>query len=143
MDNIMIYGIGLPRTGTRTLGSALQILGFSGSHFCVLSPIIKKVGDSSYRVNNGFYEILEALECFEINTDDFYIFTDREEDEWGDSIREREYKGPFIREYKENMKRKFKKYPNNFLIFNVSHGWPPLCDFLGVPIPKEDFPYIQ
>ena len=70
----MIYGVGLPRTGTRTLDSALQILGFSGSHFCSLTPTISnKVGDPSYRVNNSFYEIFEALKAFEINSDDFFF----------------------------------------------------------------------
>ena len=140
----MIYGVGLPRTGTRTLDSALQILGFSGSHFCSLTPTISnKVGDPSYRVNNSFYEIFEALKAFEINSDDFYIFTDRDEEAWVSSIAERGYSGPFIKDYKESMKRKFEKYPDNFLIFNVNEGWAPLCRFLEVPVPKEDFPYIK
>lgn len=26
------------------------------------------------------------------------------------------------------------------LVFNVKHGWKPLCDFLGVPVPDRPFP---
>ena len=140
----MIYGVGLPRTGTRALDSALQKLGFSGSHFCVLTPLFgSRMNNHSYRVNNSFYEIFEALKTFEINVDDLYIFTDRDEEAWMSSVAERGYSGPFIKDYKENMKRKFEKYPDNFLIFNVNEGWEPLCRFLEVPVPKEDFPYIR
>ena len=29
---------------------------------------------------------------------------------------------------------------NRLLIFQVTEGWEPLCDFLNVPVPEEDFP---
>ena len=29
------------------------------------------------------------------------------------------------------------------LIFSADQGWKPLCDFLGVPIPKTDFPNVN
>ncbi len=29
---------------------------------------------------------------------------------------------------------------NRLLTYDVSEGWEPLCEFLGVPIPDEDFP---
>ena len=29
------------------------------------------------------------------------------------------------------------------LVFEVSDGWKPLCDFLGVPVPDEEFPYVN
>jgi hypothetical protein len=29
------------------------------------------------------------------------------------------------------------------LIFEVSEGWQPLCDFLGVPVPDEEFPHVN
>ena len=32
----------------------------------------------------------------------------------------------------------------DLLIFNVKDGWRPLCDFLGVPIPKNiPFPHVN
>lgn len=30
-----------------------------------------------------------------------------------------------------------------FLLFRVRDGWEPLCDFLGLPIPDEEFPHIN
>lgn len=33
--------------------------------------------------------------------------------------------------------------PERLLIFNVADGWPPLCQFLNVPIPTRDFPHIN
>lgn len=29
------------------------------------------------------------------------------------------------------------------LVFEVSQGWEPLCQFLGVPVPKEPFPHVN
>jgi hypothetical protein len=29
------------------------------------------------------------------------------------------------------------------LVYQVSEGWPPLCDFLGVPVPDGPFPVIN
>jgi hypothetical protein len=29
------------------------------------------------------------------------------------------------------------------LIFDVRHGWNPLCDFLGEPVPDEVFPHVN
>lgn len=30
--------------------------------------------------------------------------------------------------------------PDRLLVYQVSEGWGPLCDFLGVPVPDETFP---
>ena len=30
--------------------------------------------------------------------------------------------------------------PERLLVYQVSEGWPPLCDFLGLPIPDQPFP---
>jgi len=33
--------------------------------------------------------------------------------------------------------------PERLLIFEVSDGWEPLCDFLGVPVPERPFPHVN
>ena len=33
--------------------------------------------------------------------------------------------------------------PDRLLVFEAKQGWEPLCKFLGVPIPKEDFPRVN
>jgi hypothetical protein len=29
------------------------------------------------------------------------------------------------------------------LVYEVSQGWPPLCEFLGVPVPSRPFPWVD
>jgi hypothetical protein len=29
------------------------------------------------------------------------------------------------------------------LVYEVSQGWGPLCDFLGVPVPQQPFPHVN
>lgn len=33
--------------------------------------------------------------------------------------------------------------PERLLIFNVKEGWEPLCNFLGVPVPETEFPFVN
>lgn len=33
--------------------------------------------------------------------------------------------------------------PTRLLVFEVSDGWAPLCDFLGVPVPSSPFPHVN
>jgi hypothetical protein len=33
--------------------------------------------------------------------------------------------------------------PDRLLAYNVQEGWEPLCEFLDVPVPDEEFPWIN
>lgn len=33
--------------------------------------------------------------------------------------------------------------PDNLLVYEVKDGWEPLCTFLGVDVPPEDFPHVN
>jgi hypothetical protein len=33
--------------------------------------------------------------------------------------------------------------PDNLLVYDVTQGWEPLCRFLGVDVPPEDFPHVN
>lgn len=33
--------------------------------------------------------------------------------------------------------------PEKLLVFNLTDGWEPLCQFLNVPIPSEPFPFVD
>lgn len=33
--------------------------------------------------------------------------------------------------------------PDNVLVYDVKQGWEPLCAFLGVEVPEEDFPHAN
>lgn len=32
---------------------------------------------------------------------------------------------------------------DNLLVYDVRQGWEPLCDFLGVEVPREEFPHVN
>jgi hypothetical protein len=44
-------------------------------------------------------------------------------------------------QHNENV-RKFVP-PDRLLEYEVSQGWEPLCEFLGVPVPDEPFPWVN
>jgi hypothetical protein len=49
-----------------------------------------------------------------------------------------------IRVYEENNRRVVEEVaPDRLLVFEVTEGWKPLCDFLGVPVPDEPFPHVN
>lgn len=53
-------------------------------------------------------------------------------------------KKKIIRKYEQHTENVIKKInPDRLLIYNVSEGWKPLCRFLNVPVPKNDFPYTN
>jgi hypothetical protein len=33
--------------------------------------------------------------------------------------------------------------PDRLLVYTVQEGWEPLCEFLGVPVPEEPFPWVN
>ena len=33
--------------------------------------------------------------------------------------------------------------PDRLLVYNVKEGWAPLCEFLGLPVPGEEFPWVN
>tara|TARA_Y100001938_G_C8074306_1_gene425041 strand:+ start:242 stop:652 length:411 start_codon:yes stop_codon:yes gene_type:complete len=135
----MIVGIGLPRTGTRSLGAALDILGYKGSHFCELIGTTKAAQkEDSYRIDNSLYYQLKTL-----NKNDIYIMTYRPPEDWRGSIFQfKDYTGPDIETYRDECIKRFNESKVKFLIFNIIEGWDPLCKFLDLPIPKREFPII-
>lgn len=44
-------------------------------------------------------------------------------------------------DHTENIKRTVPA--DKLLVYQVSDGWQPLCDFLGVDVPDEEFPHIN
>ena len=88
MTNTKIFGIGLPRTGTTSLASALRILGYRGSNYCMLkdegSTDTNIKQKNSFQVNNSYYDIYQEL----YNEDEAskFILTIRDRDSWKASI---------------------------------------------------------
>lgn len=52
---------------------------------------------------------------------------------------DREYAMNFYEAHVEGVKNYVPAH--KLLVFNVKEGWPPLCNFLGVPLPPADTPF--
>ena len=49
-----------------------------------------------------------------------------------------------LRRYADHVEEVRAAVPSDrLLIFKVSDGWTPLCEFLGVPVPDEEFPRVN
>ena len=47
----------------------------------------------------------------------------------------------FFTQWKEQVKREIPA--DRLLVFEVKDGWEPLCQFLGIPVPEEQFPNVN
>ena len=47
----------------------------------------------------------------------------------------------FFTEWNEQVKREIPA--ERLLVFEVKDGWEPLCQFLGIPVPEEQFPNVN
>ncbi len=46
--------------------------------------------------------------------------------------------------YEQHVERVVRTVPRNrLLVFEVSQGWAPLCEFLEVPVPSQPFPHLN
>lgn len=150
-----IFGLGLPRTGSNSLGSALHLLGINGECKCILNNYQNKrfnpdnKGDYKYIIYNDAYQELDILLTADKMKDNKYILTSRNHTEWVNSIKnfklERElceelsqmnmndYKDKIIKLFEINDARE------NLLIIDVFADsdeklWTDIATFLG----KED-----
>ena len=62
-------------------------------------------------------------------------------DYFQDRMHERQHLTQRYREHVEQVRRTVPA--DRLLEFDVKDGWAPLCEFLGVPIPAGDFPFIN
>jgi hypothetical protein len=182
-DKPKVFGIGLSRTGTKSLHRALKILGYKSGHFSTqliryeYSKIVMDFDSVKY------YESLTDItaskfyrELDEEFPDSKFILTVRDLDAWLKSC-ERHFpklaegelpynsekimqlrmdiydcisfdKEKFTKAYESHLdqvKNHFSNRPSDLLILNIcgNNNWKNLCDFLGVPIPKKDFPWAN
>ena len=150
----MIYGIGLPRTGTTTLAEALRILGYFGHSQCELTgklEIDEEYVTSSnlrkFEVVNSAYQKFKPDGYFTTHSRDRYILTTRHDIEWGRSLYKHganifDIPSPSV--YGELVERVIPKH--QLLVVDWSEckdyqcNWKKLCDFLVETIPSEKFP---
>lgn len=141
----MIYGIGLPRTGTSTLAEALRLLGLQGDNYCGLYNKLRSDKGADFVVNNVFYNKLDELISMS-KPEDKFILTTRDTNKWRRSIAKfpENENIPDIEEYNLDAFFKLEKAKKPLEVLNWEEdGWEVLCEFLDKPIPDYAFPCIN
>lgn len=168
-QNFKIFGIGLPRSGTTSLNTALSILGYNSIHHPTYYIMQKLNG--SFNFDGNWDALTNFGEHFYPQLDERYpnskfILTIRDKEKWLNSCRWK-YKDPsnhlgnairisifgcdrfheptFSRLYethKQLVIDYFKDRPHDLLVFNcdAGNGWNEICQFLGTTIPDISFP---
>lgn len=161
----LIFGIGLPKTGTSSLAKAVKILGHNALHdYKLVERTVHKNISDQKRMLRGLHDEYTAFFDYPIdisfNTLDIqypgskFILTERDFDSW---IRSRQAhahrynnsfdydsdKAFYTRHYKF-VPFYFSDRPDDLLRFNIweGDGWDKLCKFLNAPVPVDiDFPW--
>jgi hypothetical protein len=190
---LKVIGAGLGRTGTLTLKTALEQLGFGPCHHMVEVFAHMEQADFWRRAAEGEPVDWEEIYSAYLATVDWpgchfwrqladrypdakVLLTLRDPERWWESmnetilqamknlpavpgngqraamrfaeliINEQTFAGDFSR---ENVIAAFERHnaavraafsPERLLVYEVSQGWAPLCDFLDVPVPDAPFP---
>lgn len=59
----------------------------------------------------------------------------------GARMHDREYMRRYFRDHEDQIKRAFPA--DRLLVYEVTQGWEPLCEFLDVPVPDIPFPHVN
>lgn len=62
-------------------------------------------------------------------------------DHVGKDYKQREPAIAFFRRWNRRMQEEIPR--DRLLVYEVSQGWAPLCEFLGRPVPDEPFPHAN
>ena len=157
-----IFGLGLPRTCTNSLGSALHLIGINGECKCILNDFHNKrekdnnSNDYKYIIYNDAYQELDMLLNDDKIYNNKYILTIRNDNDWKKSIQffdkkdvVEELKTIKMDKYIDKINQKFvhNKCSNNLLIINIFEEeeellWSKLYNFLNLE-PEDDVIYSE
>jgi len=151
-----IFGLGLPRTCTNSLGSALHLIGINGECKCILNDFYNKrekdnnSNDYKYIIYNNAYQELGILLSDDKIYNNKYILTIRNNNDWKKSIQffdkqeVVELNTINITEYMDKIIQLFKEKNciNNLLILNIFEEedeslWNKIYSFLNLE-PEDD-----
>ena len=167
-----VVGIGMAKTGTTTLGSCLEILGF-GPHKGY-DPVLRE----ARKKPGGIERILKAADGYRCFEDSPWYHVYREMDQrfpgskfiltlrkdsmthakssWNHGVRGGTRRGTYTEEYLSEKIRLYDKHtadvheyfkdrPEDLLVicWEKGDGWEKLCPFLGVPVPNIPIPHAN
>ncbi len=163
-----VFGIGLSKTGTKSLVKAFKILGYKAVHYPRNLNVIKNYdAGADISVATAFKELDKKYPKAK------FILTVRDEKPWVQSMHNHGILYPphtkskaslewrkkvwgaiqlnddlrnkvYLKHVRE-VKKYFKNQKDKLLIMNIcdGDGWEKLCPFLNKPIPKIRFPRIN
>lgn len=160
-----IFGIGLSGTGTKTLRSALRILGWTPNEQVRCLDEIDGLDACADILVSCRYQALD-----QIFPGSLFILTFRDLESWLESRARKPPDDPrpslFVldnrirmygaihptreqyerawRTHHEGVREYFRGRESDLLEMNITagDGWEPLCRFLGLPVPDAEFPSI-
>ena len=172
-----VFGIGLQRTGTTSLFSALNTLGIKAAPHGI--PLFFDINDPVLYRYDAFMDNPIPLLYKQLDIKvpgSRFILTTRDEESWlksvewlfntemprmdkglrniGDQIHrafygvtvfDREVMRQRRHDYLAEVDRYFMGRTNDLLKLDITmdQGWGPLCDFLDLPIPNSEFPWLN
>ncbi len=181
-----VFGLGLSRTGTRSLTAALHVLGFHTVHYPIDEGTLRDLerGDGRFHLLDFYHGLTDiTVSPYYAQLDAQYpgskfILTVRDPEKWLRSAKNHWEGRPawddpkksalhmkirrllrastygcydfeparfryVYEQHVRNVRAYFADRPDDLLELPLTDGvgWSPLCDFLGVPEPKEPFPH--
>ena len=164
-----IFGIGLSRTGTTSLTTALEILGFSAIHLPTTMEQIDACDAATDTPVAATFRLLDTK-----YPGSRFIYTTRDREPWLKScewlwVRNSDYfkqsvflrkvhiwlygSGQFDRSgfmaaydrHQNDVLGYFAERPDDLLVLDIcgGAGWDKLCFFLNLPVPKVPFPWTN
>ena len=166
---MIIFGLGLPRTGTNSLGLGLHLLNINGECKCILNDYKNKRNKTNninylkYIIYNDAFKDLDTILSQEIINENKFILTIRDNQDWLKSIENfnenenyDELKKLNQITYKNKIQKIFKdkKLEHRLLIINLFEDddkeiWKNLIKFLELDsddyedVIEDDFPKIN
>lgn len=164
-----IFGVGLSRTGTVSLTTALKQLGYRAKHYPHLFQVVELAKQVDALTDTPVIVYMETLDRLFPNAQ--FILTIRDEDEWIDSCRRHYAKKPVERimawklwnrravygvegfneshfrrvqaQHEARVRAYFQGRADKLLMLNIcaGEGYEILCPFLGQPVIDEPFPH--
>ncbi len=189
--SLQIIGAGFGRTGTLSLKTALEQLGYPCYHMVECfpkGPAHWKLWEEALAGNpdwdalfEGFTATVDFPACTSYQAlADYYpdakvILSVRDPEKWYQSLQDTifaphwieflptseagAYMKATINDYfdgrmhdRDHLVRRFQEHteavkaaipPERLLVFEAVHGWAPLCEFLGHPVPEGDYPHVN
>ena len=166
---MIVFGLGLPRTGTNSLGLGLHLLNINGECKCILNDYKNKRNKTNninylkYIIYNDAFKDLDTILSQEIINENKFILTIRDNQDWLKSIENfnenenyDELKKLNQITYKNKIQKIFKdkKLEHRLLIINLFEDddkkiWKNLIKFLELDsddyedVIEDDFPKIN